>query len=842
MTRRGRWIPALKDFLRRSSARMLLVCLLMVAGNRLMQADDGPPEDAPKTPTTFPTLEEMQLPPAEVFLANDPNLPRDWIVLKSGGVIACLPLNPRPNSLAIRNSEIEAKLVERRGLATDKVEQWKREYEKLQGFDITIPELEPEPEFRVLIDRIDRIIHHEDLWLRRVDSLVRDQNVPAALELLGRLEQHRPDWPGISQRVDDIIFTDANLQLAAGQQELALMLYEELSRRKPDYPNLGEKAAHAIDRQLQEALQASDYRQVRYFLNRLQKIVPGTPVYATVTGQLSQRAGAALDKAKAAQAAGELSEAVTLIEEAGRIWPDTTGLASALKSITGRYQRVRVAVTRSAGQPTAFPFPTEADDRRSQLTEIPLFEVSAFDGGAARYRTRFFDEWMPFDLGRTMRFTLRQTRQPWESQPVLLGWPITDQLTSRLDPDSPHFDERMAGYVESMTVDSPFEFTVAFRRVPPRLEALLMEPIVAAPAAESAKEQVSLTAEALPRGGFAPQPTNTLQEAIYRRVYPEPERQRQYHVAEVMESLYSDSEAALRALQQGEVDMLPTPPVWIVRRVQTDDTQKGQYFILQHAIPDTHVLQFNPATAALRSRELRRALLYSIYRLKLLDEVMLREKEGTQGRVVAGPFPSNSRANAVGVDPRPFDPYAGLALAMAARNALTASKVIDENLPRLRLVVPPDVVIQEAAAKMVDGWGRIGIAVDIVPDNDLTAYAEGRWDLIYRRVQMTEPAVQLWPFLTLEGTARINDLSPFPDWLKQEIISLDRAADYSRAEERVRQLHRHLALEAALIPLWEIDQYTIYRKNLRGFPVRPVHCYDNIDAWIREAAVPASGL
>jgi hypothetical protein len=209
---------------------------------------------------------------------------------------------------------------------------------------------------------------------------------------------------------------------------------------------------------------------------------------------------------------------------------------------------------------------------------------------------------------------------------------------------------------------------------------------------------------------------------------------------------------------------------------------------------------------------------------------------------VAGPFPSNSRANAVGVEPRAYDPYAGLALILAARNSLKSAKVIEADLPQLRMLVPPDTVIRAAADKIVDGWGRIGVDVQIIPDDDLTAYAEGRWDLIYRRVQMTEPAVQLWPFLTLQGTARIDDLAPFPDWLKQEIVALDRASDYSRAEDRVQALHRHLSLEAALIPLWEVNQYTLYRKNLRGFPVQPIHCYDNLDEWVRESATPAAGI
>ncbi|MCA9056418.1 MAG: hypothetical protein KDA75_21465, partial [Planctomycetaceae bacterium] len=226
---------------------------------------------------------------------------------------------------------------------------------------------------------------------------------------------------------------------------------------------------------------------------------------------------------------------------------------------------------------------------------------------------------------------------------------------------------------------------------------------------------------------------------------------------------------------------------------------------------------------------------------KILDEVVLREEGGTQGRLVAGPFPSNSRSNAVGVEPRPFDPYAGLALTLAASNSLTAQKVIDGQLPTLRLLAPPDPVIRAAVEEIMESWARIGIGSELVREDDLTAYAEGRWDLIYRRVQMTEPAVQLWPFLTLQPTARIDDLSTLPDWLKQEVIALDRAADYSRAEDRVQMLHRHLALEASFIPLWEIDQYTVYRKNLRGFAVRPIHCYDNIDQWVREAAPPPAG-
>lgn len=805
-------------------------------------ADAAPTDAPPPAPKlVFPPLADMQVPAAEVFLQEDLTLPRDWIVLRDGTVVSCIPLTPRPNSVGLRQRQIDDKIAARKSIPPDQVEQWTREFEALQVFDITIPEQEPEAEFQIRLDRIDRIIHYEDQWLQRVDALVQQQNVAGALELLGRLEQKRADWPGITQRVDDIIFADANLQLAAGLPELALMLYEELARRRPSYPNLGERAAAAIDLQLAEAVKTGDFRQARYFLSRLQQLAPGTPVYSQYTANLASRASEVLQQAKAAQAEGKLPEAFTLAEQAGRIWPETPGLASVLKSINDRYQRVRVAVLRLPAAPTSYPFETDADERRRQLTEIPLFEVASIDGGAARYRTRFFDEWMPYKLGREMKFTLRQTRQPWESQPVLLGWPITDRLTERLDPQHPRFDERFAGYVESMTVESPFEFTVSFRRVPPRLEALLTEPIVAAPPSAGAPQPTGDTAgfTPLPAGAFQPTAAAAPTEAVYRRFFPEPDKQRTYHVAEVVESQYRNPEAALRAFELGEVDVLPNPPAWIVRRLTEGESQ---YFVQQHAIPETHVIQFNPANAVLKSREVRRALQYAINRQQILDEVLLRQPEGTQGRLIAGPFPSNSRANPVGVEPRPFDPYAGLALVLAARNSLVATKVIEAELPTLRLLAPPDPVIREAVQRLIRSWGRIGVGVELVPDDDLQAYSEGRWDLVYRRVQMTEPAVQLWPFLTLQSTARIDDLAWLPDWLKQEVIALDRASDYSRAEDRVQLLYRHLALEAALLPLWEVDQFTVYRKNLRGFAVRPIHCYDNIDEWVREAPALPTGV
>jgi hypothetical protein len=127
-------------------------------------------------------------------------------------------------------------------------------------------------------------------------------------------------------------------------------------------------------------------------------------------------------------------------------------------------------------------------------------------------------------------------------------------------------------------------------------------------------------------------------------------------------------------------------------------------------------------------------------------------------------------------------------------------------------------------------WARIGVSVEIVSEEDSAS-----WDLAYRTLQIEEPITDLWTFLTVQLTARVEDLAPFPDWLKQELIALDRSSDWNRAVELCQTLHRHLWSDMRFIPLWELDGYMIYRKQVRGVPQEPLHCYEQIDRWNVEA-------
>ena len=222
-------------------------------------------------------------------------------------------------------------------------------------------------------------------------------------------------------------------------------------------------------------------------------------------------------------------------------------------------------------------------------------------------------------------------------------------------------------------------------------------------------------------------------------------------------------------------------------------------------------------------------MLYAIDRDAILRTTVLRDPDAEHGQIVTSPFPSTSSANSPDVPNRGADLSSALALGLAA------AQQMDGQLPVLRMLVPPGPVEQAAAADLVRSWKRVNLEVVII--DPATDDDPENWDLQYRALHMVEPTVELWPFLTGQPTASVKDLEPFPDWLKQKLVAVDRTSDLGGALGTVRELHEMLWSDVRLIPLWEVDEFMVIRKNIQGFPVPPVHCYQHIDRWTMQASI-----
>lgn len=804
----------------RTSTNIAVILLAIASSSSILQAQPVPLADM-KVPTMKVLLERHQDPDVDVL---------DWIVLQNDDVLEVKSVAPRPGTIEKRKAEADAELrkpVNQRDI--DLVQEYK------QKLPVTLPDDAEES----LLDyaHIKEIIYHEDLMMKRIDLQLKSGELRLAYELLLVLNNSSPEWPGLKQRLNAILFRESEIKFQERKTEEALVSIDLLYQQDKAFPGLRDLAGKAFGSLITPAYNAKDYPRIKHYMSWFQKLDEKNPEAISWSNKLTQTSAALFDRASVEAQAGRHPEASALARESAKVWSVPADRRDAQQRMLARFQQLRVAVTRFPGEPTVYPFETRDDIRVRSLTEASLFGLDQYSGADTNvigyFQTPFFEQWDPADLGRRTLFTLRQRPNYWESQPLVTSSMVIDSIESRISPDSPEYDERLASFVKQIEVRNPFEFEVRFNRVPLRLEALFDFPITrfsrqadaapagadAVPADASADRKVSLVSQK-----FQPMKV-TADQIIYRRSTPEPDNMPEYHVAEIVETKYEDTERATQALLRGDADFLPRIMPWNVDALSTDP----RLYVRKYSVPTTHILQFNPKSDISSSRELRRGLAFALNRDHFLKVALKNRLD--MGRLSTSPFPMSSYATNPIVGQRKYDIYLGLALTIVGKSAIEKKREAEEQeLLTLRMLCPPDSVCIAAAEEMKKLWERTKrLKVELIVDGN--GQNADDWDIIYRKVQLSEPLMDIWPFITLQDRARVEDLTFLPDWLRAEFVKLDTSTNFKEARTRVWELHRHLWSEAFIIPLWEIDEYMAFRRDVRQTRTRPISAYDGVTEW-----------
>ncbi|MEJ7595134.1 MAG: ABC transporter substrate-binding protein [Planctomycetaceae bacterium] len=347
---------------------------------------------------------------------------------------------------------------------------------------------------------------------------------------------------------------------------------------------------------------------------------------------------------------------------------------------------------------------------------------------------------------------------------------------------------------------------------------------------------------------------------LYLRERPEPDGldPGKYHVAEVREKNFSNRDELIKAVIRGEIDYLPQLLPWEVDAFKASPA----FEVRQYALPITHVITFNPLSERIVNAQMRRALSFALNREAILKSIVLRDQSMRYGRPTSAPWHLQSYATNPLEKPPEFNLRLAYALRYAAERQLQLAELtkleteakakakeagdkfeseefrkvtnVDYiKLPRLRMVIDPDPTAAEAAKRMTVYWEKIGFEIDLIPgEQPGTPLTDTDWDLCYRRIRMEEPLLELWPLLTNDSSFDMNRLKLFPDWMRQELVNLDYSASFVDAQDRLFTIHRHMSAEAFIIPLWEVDEFAVWKKSTLGIPERPMSPYQNVERWI----------
>jgi len=784
--------------------------------------------DEPKEPP-LPKIEEMQIPTFEDILKKPPV---DWVVLENDSVLIVEPVTPRPNTLQKLETAMKESYSWPKPKNREEADEQRKKRAAFNFIQLTLVNEKEDPEYQIQRQNVKEIVLYEDQILKRVDLLLNENDLKTAFELLLFLDRRHRGWPGFDQRQLRLLYLEAQDKQKADQLVNALAFVEDLQSRSPEYPGLSTLAGEIINSMISRAVKVEDFREARHYLKRLAAIFPRQATVAKWREALLKQSDDILQKARQSADKNDYQKAFDLVMEASVVWPANPRMRDALRRYQARYPVINVGVLDTALDKMPFFLERNATRRHKKLTQIPLFEVGKVDQ-TPQYQSRFFEQWEPTDLGRRADFILRQSYATWESHPMLLSADIAHSLSEKLTPGSSSYDERFDSYVHSIMATGPFTFRIYFDRVPLRTEWLLSLPITAPPLyadVASDPEDTRLAQEhKIDATSRFVVDRETADEVSYIRSVPEPEGLRDYNVAQINEVRYPNFEKSFQGLLLGEVSVLPFLPARLVSFFQEQD----EFNVVQSAIPLTHVLQFNPESKPLQILELRRALAYAIDRQKILTETLLHETKLLNGRLITAPYYTGLEAYNQQVPQREYNFPLAVALAVASQ------KKLGGQFPPLRMLCDPNEEAQDAARELIKAWKRIGLSVTLIPNTPEEAKKEKlEWDIVYRTTAMTEPVMELWPFLTVGKGAEITSLEIFPDWMRQKLIELDEATDWETANALLKKLQQQLYSMAHIIPLWEIDQFHVYRTNIKGYADRPLNFYDNIEQWMTTPVYP----
>jgi ABC-type transport system substrate-binding protein len=457
-------------------------------------------------------------------------------------------------------------------------------------------------------------------------------------------------------------------------------------------------------------------------------------------------------------------------------------------------------------------------------------------------------------------FTLRETKPSWQTQPLLTANQVAESIAQRIDIAHPLYSSRLASFVSEISVRSPSQLRIRFSRVPLSIESLLRFPATRSvpPGGDQAAAASASGTTAVIATRFQ-QKTAAGNAASWLRGVPEPDGldAGKYHVAEIQEQRFDDRNRMIQAFNRGDIDYIPKLLPWEVDAFLASDFQVKKY-----ALPMTHVLIFNPRSERITNAQTRRALSFAINREGILRSTILRDESMKHGRPTSAAWHLRSYAT----EPREPAPRFNLRLAYALRFAAEQQLRIAElmklteaakekarvdkinfdpeqfrrktkvdyvKLPRLRFVVEPGEVPKAAAERLLSYWTRIGFEIDVIQgDQPGKPLSDSDWDFCYRQVRMEEPLLELWPVLANDTTFDMSRLGLYPDWMRQELVGLDYASSFLDAQEKLFTIHRHIAAQAFLIPLWEVDEYAVLRKNVSGIPAQLMSVYHNAERWM----------
>jgi len=788
------------------------------------------PEPEPKPAAEEQTPESEKLPkfdeldwPTVDKLLND--APEDWIVMHTGRVLQIPSLFPRPDHLGWLDTE-QKKLLPSRPSDPAELPDWLAEYRRYNSVLVAVSEEGLESDYLLPVRHIDRILHHEDLVLKKAESLLEEGNINDARRLIDavaqsefsinrrRREQDLPprDWPGLIDARRALITAEVRRELTQEANEAAFHLLTLYGQQDRDFPELSDLFGEVLTPLNQQLVIEHRYRELRYYLDQTRIFFPNHPTVRQITDQLRDLAAERIQAGRQAASRNADRQAALSGYEALWIWPRDAELTRKGIELQERYPILRTGV---------IPTQSTRDWYRRSLLDHYWFEIDSIKQGYPRYRSRFVESWIPRNLGRTVDLTFRLQPGPLESQPPVGSREFFEVLAAAsLECDS-ESQGLYAPQLTSLARKSPYAVALDIRDQTPHPFNFLAAVLAQAPADRPSPLRQSRFTETTSAG------TETFRNPAFiaRRVSAAESSLGQSPVAEVQEFAYADAPALLRGFLRDEVDYLPDVPPEYVTRLQAD----RRFTVSRYQLGLTERLQFRLSGGLRDFPELRLAMCLMVDRKQMLETVAPADGPARMWyRETNSITPAGSHAYQP-LDSLTYDP-------IAARSLVQLLRQKPKFPQQITLLAPADRDSQLTAEAIADAWGQLGLETRIV--EELPMGMDNTWDVRLDASPLFSPWADLPGLLSDNGRITSQELESMPRPLRVSLLRLEQAYDWKEVNAALGELQRYLLAESWVFPLWERVPFQAARRELRNIPERVLRPAQSVDRWITPPQPP----
>jgi ABC-type transport system substrate-binding protein len=271
----------------------------------------------------------------------------------------------------------------------------------------------------------------------------------------------------------------------------------------------------------------------------------------------------------------------------------------------------------------------------------------------------------------------------------------------------------------------------------------------------------------------------------------------------------------------GEVEMVEFVPWRNLPYVQTMKDVK----IVRRGAPTLCLLQLNFNREAMRSPDLRRALVYALDRRKVIDRVGAAEDKEVKllnGPVAVDGFGYNSK-----IADRAND----------TSNAKVLVKAVEKNLkslPPLTLAHQGNESTRLACDEIAKQLRNVGLQVTVV-EVDERSPDPRQADLRFQTVAVSDPIFDLVTVLTRDNPSLFENAGPR---LRQLLIQLLQVPNATVAKALLPDVHQALHEEISMIPLWQWHETFLASSGVLGLSPAPATFYQGVSDWQAKPRYP----